>query len=144
MKSPKFIDEALIYVKAGNGGRGCVSFRREKYVPKGGPDGGDGGDGGDVIIVGDRRLSSLLDFKYKRNYVAERGQHGKGSNWHGRNGKSVTIHVPVGTLIKDAVSGEIIEDIISDGQNILIAKRGRGGKGNAHFASSTFQTPKFA
>ncbi|MBI5682282.1 MAG: GTPase ObgE [Deltaproteobacteria bacterium] len=144
MKSPNFIDEALIYVKAGNGGRGCVSFRREKYVPKGGPDGGDGGDGGDVIIIGDKRLSSLLDFKYKKNYIAERGQHGKGSNWHGRNGKSITIHVPVGTVIKDAESGEIIEDIISDGQKLLISKSGRGGKGNAHFVSSTFQTPRFA
>lgn len=144
MKSPNFIDEAKIYVKAGNGGRGCVSFRREKYVPKGGPNGGDGGDGGDVIIIGDKRLSSLLDFKYKKNYIAERGQHGKGSNWHGRNGKTIIIHVPVGTVIKDAESGEIIEDITSDGQKILLAKGGRGGKGNAHFVSSTYQAPKFA
>ncbi|MBI5892419.1 MAG: GTPase ObgE [Deltaproteobacteria bacterium] len=140
----KFIDEAKIYVHAGNGGRGCVSFRREKYVPKGGPDGGDGGKGGDVTIIGDRRLSSLLDFNYKRNHIAERGQHGKGSNWHGKDGKSITIHVPIGTLIKDADTGDVIEDITSDAQEILIAKGGRGGKGNAHFVSSTFQAPKFA
>ncbi len=144
MKSQYFIDEALIYVHAGNGGRGCVSFRREKYVPKGGPDGGDGGKGGDVVIIGDRRLSSLLDFKYKRNHIAERGQHGKGSNWHGKDGKSITIHVPIGTVIKDANTGEGIEDITSDEQEILIAKGGRGGKGNAHFVSSTFQAPRFA
>ena len=140
----KFIDEAKIHVNAGHGGRGCVSFRREKYIPKGGPDGGDGGKGGDVAIIGDRRLSSLLDFKYNKNYIAERGQHGKGSNWHGKNGQSVTIHVPVGTVIKDADTGDIVEDIIKDGQEILIAKGGRGGKGNAHFVSSTFQTPRFA
>lgn len=140
----KFIDEAEIYIQAGNGGRGCVSFRREKYVPKGGPDGGDGGKGGDVTIIGDRRLSSLLDFKYKRNYIAERGQHGKGSNWHGKDGKPIIIHVPIGTVIKDADTGDVIEDIIKDAHEILIAKGGRGGKGNAHFVSSTFQAPRFA
>lgn len=140
----KFIDEAKIYVKAGDGGRGCVSFRREKYIPRGGPDGGDGGKGGDVAIVADNSLSSLLDFKYKKSYVAERGEHGQGSNCTGKNGKDIKIRVPVGTVIKDAETNEIIEDLTRDCQEIIIAKGGRGGKGNAFFVSSTYQAPKFA
>lgn len=140
----KFIDEAKIYVRAGDGGRGCVSFRREKYVPRGGPDGGDGGKGGDVIIVADRQLTSLLDFKYKRHYKAKRGEHGKGSLCHGRNGQDLIIHVPVGTVIKDPETGEVIEDIIKDSQRFLVARGGKGGRGNAFFATSTRQAPRFA
>lgn len=140
----KFIDEAKIYVKAGNGGRGCVSFRREKYIPRGGPDGGDGGKGGDVIIVADERLASLLDFQYKRHYEAERGEHGQGNKRAGKDGQDIIIHVPLGTVIKDTETGEIIADFIKPGQRIIATKGGRGGKGNAFFATSTRQAPKFA
>ena len=140
----KFIDEAEIYVKAGDGGRGCVSFRREKYIPRGGPDGGDGGKGGDVWIIADNGLISLLDFKYKKHYTAERGEHGQGSNCAGKGGEDIVIRVPVGTVIKDPETGEIVEDLTVNGQSIIIAKGGRGGKGNAFFVSSTYQAPKFA
>lgn len=140
----KFIDEAKVSVKAGDGGRGCVSFRREKYVPKGGPDGGDGGKGGDLYFIADGRLSSLLDFKYRREYEAERGQHGMGSLCSGKSGQDLYIRVPAGTVIKDEGSGEIIADMTGDGQVFLCCKAGRGGKGNAHFATSTHQTPRFA
>jgi GTP-binding protein len=140
----KFIDEAVIQVKAGDGGRGCVSFRREKFVPRGGPDGGDGGDGGSITFVADGGLSSLIDFRYKRHYSAGRGQHGMGSDCHGRNGRSLFIKVPVGTIIKDADTGEVIKDMTREGQDYLSVKGGRGGKGNAHFATSTNQAPKFA
>lgn len=140
----KFIDEAKIHVKAGDGGRGCVSFRREKYVPKGGPDGGNGGRGGDVIFVADLRLSSLLDFKYRREYSAERGVHGMGSLCSGKDGMDLKIKVPVGTVVKDAETGETLVDLTEDGQEYLCCKGGRGGKGNAHFATSTHQTPRFA
>ncbi|MEK6532052.1 MAG: GTPase ObgE [Deltaproteobacteria bacterium] len=140
----KFIDEAEILVAAGHGGRGCVSFRREKYVPKGGPDGGDGGDGGDIVFVADQRLTSLLDFRYRREYKAERGEHGMGSLCHGKNGMDLVIKVPVGTLIKDTASGEDIADLTKDGEVFLCCRGGRGGKGNAHFKTSTHQTPRFA
>ncbi|WKZ31914.1 MAG: GTPase ObgE [Thermodesulfobacteriota bacterium] len=140
----KFIDEAKIYVKAGDGGRGCVSFRREKYVPKGGPDGGNGGRGGDVLLIAEGRLASLLDFKYKREYKAERGQHGMGSMCSGRDGLDLRINVPVGTVVKDADTGEALADLVADGQEYLVSRGGRGGKGNAHFATSTHQTPRFA
>lgn len=140
----KFIDEAKIYVKAGDGGRGCVSFRREKFVPKGGPDGGNGGSGGDVILVSEGRLASLLDFKYRREYKAERGQHGMGSMCSGRDGLDLKIKVPVGTVVKDADTGEALADLVEDGQEYLVSRGGRGGKGNAHFATSTHQTPRFA
>ncbi|MBI2413508.1 MAG: GTPase ObgE [Deltaproteobacteria bacterium] len=140
----KFIDEAKIYVKAGDGGRGCVSFRREKYVPKGGPDGGNGGKGGDVIFIADNRLSSLLDFQYKREFSADRGQHGMGSLCSGKNGEDLVIKLPIGTLIKDQETGEILSDLTHDGETFLCCKGGRGGKGNAHFATSTHQTPRFA
>lgn len=139
-----FIDEAKIYVKAGDGGRGCVSFRREKYIPRGGPDGGDGGKGGNVYMVADRSLASLLDFKYKRNYEAERGEHGQGSNCTGKEGEDIIIRVPVGTVLKNPETGEIVEDLVADGQKIVLVKGGRGGKGNAFFTSSTYQAPKFA
>ncbi|RMD94141.1 MAG: GTPase ObgE [Calditrichaeota bacterium] len=137
-----FIDKAKIYVKGGHGGSGCVSFRREKYVPKGGPDGGDGGKGGDVILVADPNLSTLLDFKYNPRYEAERGEHGKGANKHGRNGKDKIVRVPVGTVIKNARTGEILGDLIEPGQSIVVARGGRGGRGNARFASPTNQAPR--
>ncbi|OGP22265.1 MAG: GTPase ObgE [Deltaproteobacteria bacterium GWA2_55_10] len=140
----KFIDEAKIYVKAGDGGKGCVSFRREKYVPKGGPDGGNGGRGADVIFIADNRLSSLLDFQYKREYEAEKGQHGMGSMCSGRDGLDLVIKLPIGTLIKDFDTGEVLADLVADGQQFVCCKGGRGGKGNAHFATSTHQTPRFA
>lgn len=140
----KFIDEAKIFVKAGDGGRGCISFRREKYIPRGGPDGGEGGKGGDVSIVAVQSLTSLLDFKYRRHYTAERGEHGQGNNRAGKDGRDIIIHVPIGTVIKDTETGEVIDDLIKPGQSIIIAKGGRGGKGNAFFATSTRQAPKFA
>lgn len=140
----KFIDEAKISIKAGDGGRGCVSFRREKYVPKGGPDGGNGGKGGDVVFVADGRLSSLLDFRYKREFEAERGQHGMGSLCSGKNGQDLLMHLPPGTVIKDFETGDLLADLTGDGQRYVCCRGGRGGKGNAHFATSTHQTPKFA
>lgn len=140
----KFIDYAKIYVKAGDGGRGCVSFRREKYVPRGGPDGGDGGRGGNVIVKASRDLNTLLDFKYKKEYKAKRGEHGKGSNQHGKDGDDLIIPVPIGTVIKDADTGEIIADLVKEGQEAIVAKGGRGGLGNAHFATPTRQAPRFA
>jgi GTP-binding protein len=140
----KFIDEAEIQVKAGSGGRGCVSFRREKYVPKGGPDGGNGGRGGDVVFVAAPRLSSLLDFRYRREYASERGAHGRGSLCSGRDGADLRIRVPVGTVIKDSATGAVIVDMVGDDQEFTCLKGGRGGKGNAHFATSTHQTPRFA
>ena len=140
----KFIDEAKIHVKAGDGGRGCVSFRREKYVPKGGPDGGDGGKGGDVVFIADTRLTSLLDFKYRRHFRAERGEHGKGSLRHGRNGRDLVVKVPVGTVIKDAETGDVLSDLTEQGQTFVCAKGGRGGRGNARFATSTNRAPRYA
>ncbi len=139
-----FIDEVSIVVKAGDGGRGCVSFRREKYVPRGGPDGGDGGDGGDVIIRAESRITSLIDLRYRRRYTAQRGQHGMGSDRHGKNGRSVTIRVPVGTVVKDEETGEILADLTRDGQEFVCARGGRGGKGNARFATPTNQAPRYA
>lgn len=139
-----FIDEARIFVKAGDGGRGCVSFRREKYVPKGGPDGGDGGKGGNVVFVADVRLSSLLDFKYRREFEGERGAHGMGSLCTGKSGEDLHIKVPVGTVIKDEETGKVLADLTEDGLYYVACKGGRGGKGNAHFATSTHQTPRFA
>ncbi len=139
-----FIDEAKFFVKGGDGGKGCVSFRREKFVPKGGPDGGDGGDGGNVIIEASKKLSSLIDFRYRSHFLAERGAHGQGKNKHGRNGKNLVISVPTGSLIKDSETGEVIADLVADGQKILVAQGGKGGRGNTHFASSTNRTPRFA
>ncbi|MCL5062932.1 MAG: GTPase ObgE [Nitrospiraceae bacterium] len=140
----KFVDYVKIHVKAGDGGRGCVSFRREKYVPRGGPDGGDGGKGGNVIIKATKELNTLLDLRYHREYKAERGEHGKGSNKHGRDGEGRIIPVPVGTLVKDAETEEIIADLEHHDAEIIAAKGGRGGLGNAHFATPTRQAPKFA
>ncbi|MDA8078813.1 MAG: GTPase ObgE [Nitrospiraceae bacterium] len=140
----KFVDYAKIAVKAGHGGRGCVSFRREKYVPRGGPDGGDGGRGGHIIFAATQDLNTLLDLKYKKEYNAEKGQHGMGKRMHGRDGKDLVIRVPVGTEIRDEVSGEILADLASDGARIVIAHGGRGGQGNSHFATATRQAPRYA
>ena len=140
----KFIDEAKIYVKAGDGGRGCVSFRREKFVPHGGPDGGNGGRGGDVIIRAESSHRTLLDLKYKQHHVAKHGGHGEGSNRTGKNSPDVEIIVPVGTLIKDADTGELLADLAVEGQSCIVAKGGAGGRGNAWFATSTNQAPRHA
>ncbi|AEM73185.1 GTPase obg [Caldicellulosiruptor acetigenus 6A] len=139
-----FVDIAKIYVKAGDGGDGIVAFRREKYVPAGGPAGGDGGKGGDVIFVADRELNTLLDFKYKRHYKAQNGERGGPNNMHGKDGEDLIIKVPVGTVIKDAETGEIIADLSREGDRAIVAHGGRGGRGNAHFATSTRQVPRFA
>ncbi|MBA3071550.1 MAG: GTPase ObgE [Nitrospirae bacterium] len=140
----QFVDYTKIYVKAGDGGRGCVSFRREKYVPRGGPNGGDGGRGGHIIFRASRELNTLLDLRYQREYKAKRGQHGMGKKMHGKNGEDRIIPVPVGTVIKDADTEEVLADIGSEGVETIIAKGGRGGQGNAHFATPTRQAPKFA
>ena len=140
----KFIDEAKIFVKAGDGGRGCVSFRREKFVPRGGPDGGNGGKGGDIIIRAESSHRTLLDLKYKQHHVARHGGHGEGNNRTGRNSDDVEIIVPVGTLVKNADTGAILTDLRSDGQHFIVAKGGAGGKGNAWFATSTNQAPRYA
>jgi len=139
-----FIDRAVISVQAGEGGNGCVSFRREKFVPKGGPDGGDGGHGGDVILVADESLSTLLDFQYRRHYRAQRGSHGEGSTRHGRRGGSLVVPVPVGTVVKDADSTQLLADLVHHGQQVVIARGGRGGRGNARFATATRRAPRQA
>jgi GTP-binding protein len=138
----KFVDQATVHLKAGDGGVGCVSFRREKFVPKGGPDGGDGGRGGSIVIRASRHLNTLLDFQYKRSYKAPRGEHGLGSNKTGKSGKDVVLQVPVGTIIRDAKSYEVIADLTRDGDEVVIARGGRGGRGNAAFATSTNQAPR--
>lgn len=138
-----FIDKAAISVKAGKGGDGAVAFHREKYVAAGGPDGGDGGHGGSVIVVADDNMTTLLDFRYKRKYVAENGMNGLGSNMKGREGKDIVIKVPRGTLIRDKETDGIIKDM-SDMQPFTLAKGGRGGWGNQHFATPTRQVPRFA
>jgi GTP-binding protein len=139
-----FIDEAKFFVKGGDGGNGCVSFRREKFVPKGGPDGGDGGDGGNVIIEASKRLSSLIDFRYRSHFMAERGAHGQGKKKHGRYGNDLIVLVPIGSQIKDSETNEVIADLVVDGQKIIAAKGGKGGGGNTHFASSTNRVPRYA
>lgn len=140
----KFIDEADIYVKAGDGGRGCVSFRREKYVPRGGPDGGDGGKGGDIVMRASFSHHTLLDLKHQPRHVARRGESGRGSLKTGANSPDVAITVPVGTIVSDVDTGEILVDFTHDGQECIVAKGGIGGKGNAHFKTSTHQTPRFS
>ncbi|MCE5263025.1 MAG: GTPase ObgE [Deltaproteobacteria bacterium] len=140
----KFIDEAKIYVKAGDGGRGCVSFRREKFVPKGGPDGGDGGHGGDVVIRASLSRRTLLDLKYQQHHVAKHGGHGEGSKRTGKDSKDVEVVVPVGTVIRDAATGALLADLAADGATLIAAKGGMGGRGNARFATATRQTPRFA
>jgi GTP-binding protein len=139
-----FIDHAELEIKAGDGGDGAVTFRREKYVPKGGPSGGNGGKGGDVIIQAFSNLNTLLDFKYRRKYLAGDGAIGGSSLKDGKNGKDVLIKVPVGTIIKDFDSNKILSDLDTEGKRIVIAKGGRGGKGNSNFATSTNQAPRYA
>lgn len=139
----KFIDEATISVRAGKGGGGCVSFRREKFVPEGGPDGGNGGKGGDVVIRADAQLTTLVDFRYKRKYAAESGRQGTGAKCAGRYGKKVTIRVPAGTVVRDAETGAILRDMKEDGLEVVVAKGGRGGRGNASFATSINRAPEF-
>ncbi len=140
----KFIDEVKIRVIAGDGGRGCVSFRREKFVPRGGPNGGNGGNGGDVVAVADPQLTTLLDLRYQKQYKAGRGQHGMGSDCHGRRGADRVIRVPLGTIIRDAATGEQIGDLRLPDERLIVASGGRGGKGNAYFVSATNRSPHFA
>jgi len=140
----KFIDEAKILVKAGDGGQGCVSFRREKFIPLGGPDGGNGGRGGDIILITSRSHSTLLDMKYRQHHTAKRGGHGEGNNRSGKDATDIVLVVPMGTLVKDDVTGEILADLTEEGQRFIVAKGGIGGKGNAWFTSSTYQAPRFA
>ncbi|HOM72630.1 MAG TPA: GTPase ObgE, partial [Armatimonadota bacterium] len=140
----QFVDQVEIHVKAGDGGNGIVAFRREKYIPRGGPAGGDGGRGGDVIIQADEALNTLVDLRYKRNYKAERGGDGGSNNKTGRDGNSLVIRVPVGTIIRDKETGKVIADLVEHEQSAVVAEGGRGGHGNAHFATSTLQTPRFA
>ncbi|MBI2820782.1 MAG: GTPase ObgE [Acidobacteria bacterium] len=136
-----FIDTAKIYIKAGDGGRGCVAFRREKYVPRGGPSGGDGGDGGSIYLRSNPQLNTLLRFRFNQHFVAERGQHGMGSDRHGRNGQDLIVEVPLGTLVFDERDHRLLYDFQRPGEQILIAKGGKGGRGNAAFKSSTNQAP---
>ena len=138
----KFVDQARIRVISGKGGRGCLSFRREAFVPKGGPDGGDGGNGGDVVIETDPSLYTLLDCQYQQLYQARRGVHGKGSNQHGRCAAELVVRVPVGTLVKDEETGELLADLDKSDSRVLVARGGRGGRGNARFASSRNRAPR--
>lgn len=139
-----FADRAKIIIKSGKGGDGHVSFRREKYVPNGGPDGGDGGKGGDIIFQVDKGLNTLTDYRHRRKFAAEPGQEGGKKNCHGRNGQDLILKVPEGTIIKDAQSGKVIADMSGDNQRMIVLKGGRGGLGNQHFATATMQAPKYA
>lgn len=139
-----FIDHAKIYLKGGDGGNGCVAFRREKYVPMGGPFGGDGGRGGNVVFVSEEGLTTLMDFRYKKHFKAERGVHGRGKNQHGAGGEDLVVKVPIGTVVKDDDTGEVLADFTFDGQEMIIAKGGRGGRGNSRFANSTNKAPSIA
>ncbi|MCX7984429.1 MAG: GTPase ObgE [Bacteroidetes bacterium] len=140
----QFIDEARIIVKAGDGGNGCINFRHEKYVPKGGPDGGNGGDGGDVIIQATKHMNTLLDFKYKKFFRAKNGEHGRGKKQEGKSGEDLIIKVPCGTVIRDAHRKKVIGDLTHDGDKLIVARGGKGGRGNAEFATSTNQAPRYA
>lgn len=140
----QFIDEVTILVRGGAGGNGCVAFRREAHVPRGGPSGGDGGRGGDVILVADPAISTLLDLRYQREYRAPRGEHGQGHDRFGRNGENIVVPIPCGTLIYDAASGDLLADMVQPGQQFIAAHGGRGGFGNLHFVSSTNRAPRRA
>lgn len=140
----QFIDEAKITVASGNGGDGCASFRREKFVPKGGPDGGDGGRGADIVIIASKDMTSLLDYRYRKEYRARNGQPGKGKNQHGKSGTRLVIPVPAGTVVKTREEREILADLTEPGQSFTVAEGGRGGRGNARFVSSTNQAPRNA
>jgi GTPase len=137
-----FVDEAKIRVKAGDGGNGCMAFRREKFVPRGGPSGGDGGHGGDVIMESSERHNTLVHFRFNPEYKAERGRHGEGSNKTGREGENVVLKVPVGTIVYDEITGELVHDFSHADERVVVARGGRGGRGNAHFATSTNRAPR--
>jgi GTPase len=137
-----FIDEAVIRIKAGDGGNGCMAFRREKFVPRGGPSGGDGGHGGDIVMESSERHNTLVHFRFNPEYKSERGRHGEGSNCTGRDGESVVLKVPVGTIVYDQETGEIVHDFSQPDERVIVAHGGRGGRGNQHFASSTHQAPR--
>ena len=139
-----FVDEVDVFVKGGDGGAGCVSFRREKFVPRGGPDGGDGGDGGSVVLDADPSITTLLDFHYQRHYYAQRGLHGKGANRHGKSGEDIVLRVPLGTVVSDRDTGERLGDLTAPGQGLIVARGARGGRGNARFVSSTNRAPRRA
>ena len=139
-----FIDTARIVIQAGGGGRGCVSFRREKYVPRGGPNGGDGGNGGSIYIEASRSYRTLIDQKYQQLYRAERGEHGRGKDQHGAGGKDLLIKVPLGTIVRDADTSATLADFVVEGERALMARGGKGGRGNARFATPTRQAPRFA
>ncbi len=143
-KNRLFIDEVRVRLTAGDGGNGCISFRREKFIPRGGPDGGDGGNGGSIYFQASTKLHTLIDLKYHAHWIAPRGAHGSGNNRHGKNGKDLIINVPCGTIIRDWETGEILADLKEDGQQFLAVRGGKGGKGNARFANATYQTPRFA
>ena len=139
-----FIDTAKIFVKSGNGGNGAVSFRTEKYIPLGGPDGGDGGNGGDVILVVDASMTTLLDFSYARKFVAKNGVQGSGSKCYGKAGEKLFVKVPMGTIVRDAETDKVMCDLSHDGQTFVICRAGKGGKGNVKFCTPTRQAPNFA
>ena len=138
----KFFDEAKIEAIAGDGGNGAASFRREKFIPRGGPDGGDGGRGGSIWAVADANLNTLIDYRYTRCFRAQRGENGRGADCYGKGGEDMVMRVPVGTTVTDLASGEIIADLDADGKRALIAKGGQGGLGNLHFKSSTNRAPR--
>ncbi len=140
----RFVDEAVITVKSGDGGRGCISFRREKYVPRGGPDGGDGGDGGSILLRATNKLHTLIDFNARRFFKARNGEPGRGKKQSGKNAQDVVIEVPLGTIISDHDTEEVLADLIYDNQEILLLDGGKGGKGNQHFATSTNRAPRMA
>jgi GTP-binding protein len=139
-----FVDEAVISVRSGDGGRGCVSFRREKYIPKGGPDGGDGGNGGNVIVRATKRLNTLSDYRLRKHFKAQGGRPGRGKNQTGKDGKDIILKVPLGTIIYDHESGELLADLIQEDQEIFVIPGGKGGKGNQHFATPTNRAPRIA
>ena len=139
-----FADRAKIIIKSGNGGNGHVSFRREKYVPNGGPDGGDGGKGGDIIFLVDEGMNTLSDYRYRRKFAAQNGEEGSKKNRHGRNGEDLILKVPEGTVLKDAESGKVIADMSGENTRQVILKGGRGGQGNQHYATAVMQAPKYA
>ena len=140
----KFVDEVRIHVKAGDGGDGAVAWRREKFVPRGGPAGGDGGDGGDVVLLVDPQLGTLLDYRYVREHRARSGENGRGADQNGRSGPPLELRMPPGTVVKDAVSGEVLADLAEPGERLVVARGGRGGLGNMNFATSTNQAPRYA
>ncbi len=140
----RFVDEAKIHVKAGDGGNGCISFRRERFIPRGGPNGGNGGKGGDVILQADAQLTTLLDLTYPKQLRAQRGNHGKGKDQTGKSGEDLIIRIPVGTLVRDDQTEEVLQDLLFDDQQYIVAEGGRGGRGNARFATPTLRAPRHA